>query len=69
MKDKCPQCGQPLEFRLQFHPDACCVSYQAGIKEVTDWVNGRWGQVKSHYTALVITREDWKEKLKEWGVE
>ena len=33
MKDKCPQCGQPLEFRLQFHPDACCVSYKAGIEE------------------------------------
>ena len=33
MKDKCPKCGQPLEYRLQFHPDACCISFKAGIEE------------------------------------
>ncbi len=45
------------------------ISFKAGIKEVVDWVNKNvaWRPDAPYKSA--IDMDDWKAKVKEWGIE
>jgi len=44
------------------------VSFTAGIKMVTDWINKEGSTVHKCDNRILIDLDGWKDKLKEWGI-
>lgn len=45
------------------------VSFKAGIKEVVDWINNSDSSCQEYFSKVCFDNNDWRSKLKEWGVE
>jgi len=83
--DGCPANGYITGGSLgeeKFHYDCTCgraeqaeISFKAGIKEVTDWIDANepyWRSVsttKRDYYIPLSLADTWQAKLKEWGID
>ncbi len=73
MKNPCENCFNKQEDTYGLLCDLSCgkhsmyINYQAGIKEVVDWVDKQKGYYPdSDYFNILVY--DWQVKVKEWGL-
>jgi len=76
MKNPCENCPNRQKDNYGLLCDLSCgkhsayVNYQAGIKEVVDWIRGYYTNSDcSNWSGYSINEKDLVLKMKEWGIE
>lgn len=69
----CRECGQRLNSPMEFHSNACCVSFKAGTREVVEQLRRHKNYkimvklVRGEYRNMTYD-SDWQLLLKEWDI-